>query len=206
MVGSQIRAVPSSLAVARCPVAGSNATPHTVPVWPVRVRRVSPVVGSQIRAVPSSLAVARCPVAGSKATAFTALAWALSVRWSAASGTGSDPANWKLAASCRPTARDQRCKLTRRPSSAALRSNNDPCRRVRWNWRSGEVVRCAVRSQTSKRSCSAAGEPSWRIRVARRSKSAAVSISVSLLSSARHPCQMRRSHKYGSSSASADHA
>ena len=48
---------------------GLNATPQTAPVWPVRVRRCSPVAGSHSRAVPSPPAVASSRPSGLNATA-----------------------------------------------------------------------------------------------------------------------------------------
>jgi len=55
---SQIRAVPSSLAVAMVAPSGAKAADHTVPVWPVSWRSSAPVGASQIRAVLSPRAVA----------------------------------------------------------------------------------------------------------------------------------------------------
>ena len=56
VAGSQIRTVPSPLAVASQLPSGAIATAHTVSVWPVRVWRWVPVAGSQIRTVPSPAA------------------------------------------------------------------------------------------------------------------------------------------------------
>ena len=71
VTGSQIRTVPSSLAVASQLPSGAIATACTPPVWPVRVWRSVPVTGSQIRTVPSSPAVASQLPSGAIATAST---------------------------------------------------------------------------------------------------------------------------------------
>ena len=79
MAGSQIRTVPSSLAVASQVPSGAIATAVTRPVWPVRVARCWPVAGSQIRTVPSPLAVASQVPSGAIATAVTAPVWPVRV-------------------------------------------------------------------------------------------------------------------------------
>ena len=85
VAGSQIRTVPSSLAVASQVPSGAIATARTVPVWPVRVWRSVPVAGSQIRTVPSPPAVASQVPSGAIATARTPPVWPVRVwrgcRW-----------------------------------------------------------------------------------------------------------------------------
>jgi len=73
VAGSHSRAVLSALAVASSRPSGLNATPLTSLVWPVRVRRCSPVAGSHSRAVPSALAVASIRPSGLNATLRTQL-------------------------------------------------------------------------------------------------------------------------------------
>ena len=53
VTGSQIRTVPSLLAVASQDPSGATANANTQLVWPVRVWRVVPVTGSQTRTSPS---------------------------------------------------------------------------------------------------------------------------------------------------------
>ena len=79
VTGSQIRTVPSSLAVASQVPSGATATAPTLPVWPVRVWRWVPVSGSQIRTVPSPLAVASQLPSGAIATAATLPVWPVRV-------------------------------------------------------------------------------------------------------------------------------
>ena len=71
---SQIRAVPSRLAVASQVPSGAIATASTASVWPVRVARGVPSA-AQIRAVPSQLAVASQVPSGAIATASTEPSW-----------------------------------------------------------------------------------------------------------------------------------
>src|ERR1039457_1277403 len=68
---SQIRAVPSLLAVASQVPSGATATAVTQSVWFFRTARSRPVAISQIRAVPSLLAVASQVPSGPAATALT---------------------------------------------------------------------------------------------------------------------------------------
>ncbi len=82
---AQVRAVPSSPAVASQVPSGAIATANTEPSWPVRVARGVPSA-AQVRTVPSSPAVASQVPSGAIATARTEPRWPVRTRISASEG------------------------------------------------------------------------------------------------------------------------